>query len=126
MSVTTLARVSFTFGTEEAKDAVVERIAERGDAGALWGTLNETDALTFQEATRDTTVLDGAFSFGAFSLDAEQTAELFLALVEFSDGESECDIDGDDHTGAFCDCDKRNRAHSWATDIAESYGVELI
>lgn len=129
---TTAEKVSFTFGTEESTKLVRDRIAGAGDAGALWGTLNDTDAQTLRVATEDKPDLEGLFSVGGFRLDNEETAELFSALVEYAEDETSCDIDGVAHEGAgadgygFCDCDMRNRAWSWAGDIADMVGVELI
>lgn len=121
----TLSPVGFTFGTDEAVECVLARIAERdveADAGGLWGRLSQTDAEVWHaaliEAGRgDLLCLVGGGEPYAYVLDAESTGVLFEALSDYALGEPRGKADGE----------RRDAAWGWASDIATHVArVELV
>lgn len=134
MSTAVLVRKSFTFGSDEAIEAVLSRIADGVEEHPVWGTLNSSDARTVRRAVLGaelSAIKPRDLREGTFYLTREQSAQVFEVLCDYALAETTCDIDTDTHDVApsaqgFCDCDGRSRAWSWASNIAETFGVEMI
>jgi len=128
-----------TFGSDAAVEAVLSRIADAPEDYPVWGTLSVDDASMFRRATRDlraeTPELDlPTFRAGPFRLEAEHAALVFEALCDYAVGDMACDPDGGTHVAAWawaypdapCDCGLRDRAWSWASDVAGVFLVEMV
>jgi hypothetical protein len=129
--------VAMTFGTDDAVARVLTAMIdhENTDPGAVYyGETNWSDTVTADHALREAgheRIAWTVFSWsGAFFLNAEWSAALFESLTDYALSESVCDDDGDGHrgyAGDACDCERRDRAWSWASSIAETTaGIELI
>lgn len=130
-----------TFGSDEAIEAVLFRIADSEQEFPVWGALSVDDAAMFRRATREISVatLDPerdlpTFRAGPFRLEQEDAARVFEALCDYATGESSCEPDSGIHAAAWafpmpdvpCDCHLRDRAWSWASDIAGTFLVEMV
>jgi len=125
-----------TFGSDAAIEAVLSRIADTDgrEEFPVWGALSEGDGDMFRAATAG---LEGVpvFCEGPFRLDAEGSARVFEALCDYATGEVACEPDVGVHVVVtewepepedLCDCQLRDRAWSWASDIAGMFLVEMV
>ena len=137
----TFAQISDDFGGDSIM-TVAERIFGAGDAHGLTGVVSAGDALVFRLAAGNARVGRKFGEAGPFALTADQTARMFDALTTYALGPVGCDLDRDDHVKRVriavhasscdcsaclpCECDRRNIAWRWASDVAALYGVEWI
>jgi len=128
----TLGACLVTFGSDAAIEAVLSRVADSAEEFPVWGTLSEGDAAMFRWATEGLGALP-VFQAGPFRLEQEHAAQVFEALCDYATGETPCDPDASRHrvvaksgVTTWCDCELRDRAGSWAGDVAVTFQVEMV